>query len=162
MQQEPQSMSFATRSEFVELVRKCIGRSNDSLQLFDPDFAMWSLGTPETISVLRHFLMVKSTNRLQLSMHRTNYLQQSCPRFLSLLGNFNHAIECRVTPKNLQNLPDSFCLADNAHLVRRFHSDHFRGKASFDSPTDTQISSERFTAIWIESLPGLHATILGL
>ncbi len=162
MQDETKTIVFSTRAEFLDLVHECVTHANTYLQLFDPDFARWSLGAPETVSALRQFLLLKSANRLQLSMHRSDYLQQNCPRFLMLLKDFDHAMTCRLTPKNLHHLTDSFCLADNSHLVRRFHADHFRGVATFHSPFDAQISYTRFAAIWAESLPGLHPTMLGL
>lgn len=162
MQKEPSIVKFTSHAEFLTLINECIACAGDCLQLFDPDFTRWSLGASATISLLNQFLLLKESNRLQLATHHFEYLQQSCPRFLTLLKNFDHAIECRQTPKNLRHLTDSFCIADESRIVRRFHADHFRGVATLGNSEEIQIYANRFAGIWIESLPGLHPTTLGL
>lgn len=151
---------FSTHLEFEAHFAACIARSNQSLKLFDPDFAVFPLGSTETDAALRGFL--GKGGSLQLAMHRSAYIESHYPRFLRLLRDFSHRIECRVTGRNLHHLTDSFCIGDGVHIVRRFHSDHMRGEAAFDSPPSTEISAERFVGIWAETLPGLHATTTGL
>lgn len=162
MQQEPTAIKFSTRTEFWQLIRQCLARSGNRIQLFDPDFSSWPLGASDVTECLRHFLKLRKDNKLEVAMHKTGYLEQNCPRFLNLLEDFSHAVECRVTQRNLWQLTDSFCIADQLHIVRRYHCDHFRGEATFDSFDSTQICGERFAAIWAESIPGLHSKKLGL
>ena len=157
---EQQALHFSSRTEFEQQLRDCFGRARVRLQLFDPDFALWGLGTAAVDAELRRFLLGKG--ELQLVAHNSDLLERHCPRFLRLLKDYGHAIECRGTGKNLRHLSDSFCLADGRHLVRRFHCDHLRGEASFDAPDATTVSAERFAGIWLESDPGLHASTIGL
>jgi hypothetical protein len=157
---DKQVVKFDGRREFEQQLRLCLARAEHSLQLFDPDFSMWVLGASDVEAALRTFLLAKG--RLQLVAHSNTYLERDCPRFLRLLHDFSHQIECRLTPKNLRQLSDSFCIADQRHIVRRFHSDHLRGEAVFDGPADTELSSERFATIWIESVAGLHVSTTGL
>ncbi len=152
--------TFSTRLEFDAQLRALLARANVRLQMFDPDFALWQLGSAEVDAALRRFLAGHGT--IALVTHQNGNLERNCPRFMRLLKQFSHAIECRVTGKNLRHLTDSFCIADNQHIVRRFHSEHMRGEAVFDAPPATKISAERFDAIWLEADPGLHATTLGL
>lgn len=157
---EQQALQFSSRTEFEQQLRECFGRARSRLQWFDPDFTLWGLGTAAVEAELRRFLLGKG--ELQLVAHQSAFLAQRCPRFLRLLKDYSHAIECRATGKNLRHLTDSFCLADGRHLVRRFHCDHLRGEASFDKPDATTVSAERFAGIWLESDPGLHASTTGL
>jgi hypothetical protein len=99
---------------------------------------------------------------MQLAMHRSETIARDYPRFVRLLRDFGHRIECRATPANLRQLTDSFCIGDAVHIVRRFHCDHMRGEAAFDAPAATEISLERFAGIWLESHPCLHPTTTGL
>lgn len=151
---------FTTRAEFHAHFLKCIAESTATLRLFDPDFAVFPLGSLETDAALRHFL--GRGGHLQLAMHQQQLVERDYPRFMRLLQDYSHRIECRVTNRQLKTLTDSFCIGDGVHIVRRFHSDHMRGEAVFDSPPATEISNERFIGIWAESLPGLHATVTGL
>jgi hypothetical protein len=157
---EKQVATFDTRTAFQEQLRACISRARHTLQLFDPDFGWWQLGSAEMDALLRRFL--SGHGRLQLAAHSNVHLERDAPRFLRLLTDYSHAIECRRTPHALRLLTDSFCIADGTHAVRRYHSDHMRGEAVYDAVPDTQVCGERFTAIWEESMPGLSADTTGL
>ena len=151
---------FTTRTEFDSHFLACVALSNATLSLFDPDFAVFPLGSSATDAALRAFL--GRGGHLQMAMHQTELIEREYPRFLRLLKDYSHRIECRVTGRQLRTLTDSFCIGDGQHIVRRLHSDHMRGEAVFNAPLATDISRERFTGIWAESLPGLHATTTGL
>ena len=151
---------FTTHLEFEAHFLDCIARSRSLLQLFDPDFAVFPLGTSEVDAALRHFL--GGGGSIEMAMHRSTHIERNYPRFQRLLRDFSHKIACRVTSKNLHQLTDSFCIGDAVHIVRRFHSDHMRGEAAFEAPAATEISLERFAGIWLEASPGLHPTTTGL
>lgn len=157
---EKQIQHFDTRAGFQEQLRVCISRANSTLQLFDPDFAVWELGSSQMDALLRQFL--SNRGRLELATHNNAELDLHAPRFKRLLRDYGHAIACRRTSPSLRQLTDSFCIADQLHLVRRYHSDHFRGEAVYDAALDTEVCSERFAAIWEESVPGLSADTTGL
>jgi len=151
---------FDSRTQFEALLMDCFSRARLTLRMFDPDYAWWKLGHSQTDAVLRKFL--HGGGRLLLVAHSSAQLQRDAPRFLTLLQDYSHRIECRLTSKSLKQLTDSFAVADEIHIVRRFHSDHFRGEANFDDPSSTQTSLERFEGIWAETLPGLQADATGL
>jgi hypothetical protein len=159
-QAAPQVCKFASRGEFGEQLRLCLSRARLHLQMFDPDFSLWELGSSAADALLRSFLA--GGGRIELVAHDNAHLERSCPRFLRLLKDYEHLIACRLTSRHLRQLTDSFCIADSRHIVRRFHSDHLRGEAAFDLPAATEISAERFVAIWAETMPGLHFGVTGL
>lgn len=151
---------FDTRAGFQAALDDCFSRARLTLRCFDPDFAAWELGSPRSDTLLRTFL--RQGGRLQLVAHDAAHIERHAPRFLRLLQDYGHAIECRLTNRSLRHLTDSFCLADERELVRRYHSDFFRGEAEFNAPSSTQSALERYTAIWAETNPGLHANVTGL
>lgn len=151
---------FDTRAEFQHQLGLCFDRAQRTLHMFDPDFALWELGSSAVDASLRRFLA--NRGRIELVAHSNGHLEQHCPRFLRLLQEYGHAITCRQTSKALRQLTDSFCIADGQHIVRRFHCDHLRGEAAVDHPAALQASAERFAGIWEESAAGLHAGTTGL
>lgn len=157
---EASVVPFNSRTEFALQVRACMGRAQRTLDLFDPDFALFGLGSPEVDQILRAFL--KGGGQLRLAMHRTTVIERDCPRFLRLLRDLGHHVECRATSRSLRQLTDSFCIADGMDVVRRFHSDHARGEASYGVPGAADIPKERFAGIWDESMSVLHPTTTGL
>lgn len=157
---EPVIEPFDTRAQFQQHLRTLYGRAGATLVLFDPDFSLFELGASDVDAVLRRALRAGAT--LRLAMHTDAHLLRQAPRFLRLLRDYSHLIECRSTPRGLRQLTDSFAVADGRDVVRRFHSDHARGEAAFDAPQQTELCRKRFDAIWAESTPGLHATPTGL
>ncbi len=157
---EPTIQRFDTRAAFQRLLADVMARATVSLDLFDPDFALFRLGDPDVDAVLRRFL--RGGGRLRLAMHGGAHIERHCPRFPRLLRDHRHRVECRITHKGIRHLTDSFCIGDARDIVRRCHSDHLRGEAAFDAPQETGVPRERFSAIWEESQPGLFPTTTGL
>jgi len=156
----PSTTRFDTRAEIEAHTRACLAAARISLDLFDPDFAVFPLGASEFDSALRAFLAGGGV--LRLAMHRPAHIERHYPRLLRLLRDYSHAVECRATPKALHHLTDSFCIVDNRHVLRRFHSDHMRGEMAFDAPGAADVPRHRFDAIWAESRPVLQPTTTGL
>lgn len=155
-----QTFPFTTRAEFSVYLQRCLSGADQELQLFDPDFALWELGSSATEAALRRFLT--GHGKLLLVAHSNAHLERHAPRFVRLLKDYGHLIECRLTHPAIRQLTDSFCIADGRDIVRRFHCDHLRGEAAFQAPLETQLYRDRFAAIWQESGPGLHADATGL
>lgn len=153
-------MHLDSRAQYAEQLAALIARSQASLHMFDPDAAIFPLGNKDIDALLRHFLRRGGT--LQLALHSAAYVERHYPRFLRLAQDFSHLVSVRLTPRTLHTLSDSFCIGDGVHLLRRYHSDHLRGEAVFDAPLSTEISVERFGAIWSDSLPGLATSTTGL
>ena len=156
----PHIVAFDSRAGFQQQLRALLARTYVTLDLFDPDFALFQLGAPDTDGELRRFL--HAGGLLRLAMHAPGHLERQEARFMRLLRDYSHRIECRVTPRSLRQLTDSFAIGDGLHLVRRFHSAHLRGEATFGAPQEIDLPRERFLAIWAESQPGLLPTITGL
>ena len=157
---ESQVRKFASHADFEAALRECLLRTTDTLQLFDPDFSVFPLGVSDVDALLRRFLQDGGTMRLAL--HDSAYIERHYPRFLRLLKDYNHRIECRATGRHLHQLTDSFCIGDRIHIVRRYHSDHLRGEAAFGAPEACEVSLDRFDQIWGEAAPTLHPTTTGL
>ena len=157
---EPVLVRFDTRRECEQQWRAVLGRARTRLDMFDPDFTPFPLGSTEVDAQLRAFL--HGGGSLRLALHAPAHLERNAPRFLRLLRDYSHLVECRQTPRALRQLTDSFCIADGLHVLRRFHSDHMRGEAAFDAPDSVDLPAHRFAAIWEEARPALAPSVTGL
>ena len=157
---EPRTIAFDTRLDCEAHFLACIEAAQATLAVFDPDHAVFPLGSTSTDTVLRAFLA--RGGRLRLALHDSSHIERHYPRFLRLLRDYGHLCECRQTPRSLRQLTDSFCIGDGRHIVRRFHSDHMRGEAAFDDPAACELSQHRFEAIWQESHLALQTSATGL
>jgi len=157
---EPRRIAFDTRLDCEAQFHACIEAAQSTLAVFDPDVAVFPLGSTGIDTALRAFLA--RGGRLRLALHDPSYIERHYPRFLRLLRDYGHLCECRQTPPSLRQPTDSFCIGDNRHIVRRFHSDHIRGEAGFDDPAACELSQHRFEAIWQESHLALQMSRTGL
>lgn len=157
---EPALTRFDTRRELEAQWYALLNRAQGRLDLFDPDFRDWPLGTPDTEARLRAFLHAGGT--LRLALHATAHIERHCPRFLRTVRDYSHRVECRQSPRSLRHLSDSFALADGLHVVRRVHCDHMRGEAAFDAPAAAELPAHRFEALWEESHLTLAPSVTGL
>jgi len=157
---EPRVIRFDTRRELELQFRACVEAAQGALDLFDPDFSVYPLGTLEIDMLLRAFLA--RGGHLRLALHDTAHIEGNAPRLMRLLRHYSHLCECRQTPRSLRQLTDSFCIGDERDIVRRFHSDHFRGEASFGEPAAIDVPRHRFNAIWAESQIALQPSVTGL
>jgi hypothetical protein len=157
---EPAIARFDTRRELEAHWYALLARAQVRLDLFDPDFAVWPLGSPDTEARLRAFL--HAGGALRLALHDTKHIKRFCPRLLRAVRDYSHRVECRQTPRSLRHLSDSFALADGLHVVRRFHCDHLRGESAFDAPAAVELPAHRFEALWEESVSTLAPSVTGL
>jgi hypothetical protein len=150
-----QPIRFDTRAGFEAQWRACLAGARSHLDLFDPDFAVFTLGVRDVDASLRDFL--RRGGELRLAMHSAAHIERHAPRFLRLLRDYGHLATCRMTPKGLRMLTDSFCIADDLHIVRRFHHVQMRGEACAAAGT-IALARHRFDAIWEESILILQST----
>lgn len=160
MEIEPVIVPFDTRRELEAQWRALVARAQGRLDLFDPDFSPFPLGAADVEVLLRGFL--RAGGVLRLALHDTAHVERHCPRFLRVLRDYSHRVACRRTPRSLRHLTDSFTLADDLHVVRRFHSDHMRGEAAFDALSVVELPAQRFSSLWEESTPTLPSVVTGL
>jgi len=156
----PRTIAFDTRLDCEAQFHACVDASSLTLAAFDPDFAVFPLGSTSIDTALRAFFM--RGGRLRLALHDAAYVERRYPRFLRLLRDYGHLCECRQTPRDLRQLTDSFSIGDDRHIVRRFHSDHPRGEAAFDQPAACDLSRHRFDALWQASQRTLQLSKTGL
>ncbi len=153
---------FDRLRDFRQHLSQVLELAQRELILFDPDFTHWGMEEMATVARLRRFLLGSRHARLQICLHQPRHLEQGAARLQDLLRDFPHACEVWQTPRKLQELRDSFCIADARHIVRRYHADHMRGESCVDAPAACQIPLERWQQIRAESKPCLRSGITGI
>ncbi|MBK6396536.1 MAG: hypothetical protein IPF73_19125 [Betaproteobacteria bacterium] len=88
-------------------------------------------------------------------MHDTRWLAQSCPRLITVLRHYGHAISVYRTGAEARNAMDPLVIADDRHFLHRFHVDGPRAALAFDSPIAARPLVARFEEIWATGEPGL-------
>ena len=153
---------FDSRAAFQAAVDRLLAEPARELRIFDPDAQALELNQAARIESLERFLQRSRTNRLYLVLHDPQHLQTRCPRMMSLLARFSHAIQINRTHEEIAQLQDAFLVLDSAHYVRRPVAAFFRGAIGLSDETEALAMRGRFDEIWAASYPAVSGTTAGL
>jgi hypothetical protein len=155
-------LQFDGESQFQQAVDRLLEAPGRELRVFDPDLAALRLNSPARIERLKAFLLASRTRRIYIAVHNPDYLTRECPRMMSLLARFAHAIQIQCTHEEIRGIQDSFLVLDQAHYVRRPVAQFYRGALGLNDETEAVAMRGRFQEIWSASFPGVSASTLGL
>lgn len=153
---------FDTSAGFQAAVDRLMEQPGRELRLFDPDGTALRLNDPQRIERLERFLIASRTRRLYLVLHSTDHLTRQCPRLLTLLRRFSHAMQINQTHEEIREVQDAFLLLDAMHYVRRPMATLFRGAMGLGDENEGQALRGRFAEIWAASYPAVSSTTVGL
>jgi hypothetical protein len=153
---------FETNEGFQAAVLRLMEQPGRELRVFDPDGAALRLNDPQRIEGLERFLLASRTRRLYLVVHNTEHLTRQCPRLLTLLRRFSHAMQINRTHEEIREVQDAFLLLDAMHYVRRPMASLFRGAMGLGDENEGQALRGRFGEIWAASYPAVSSTTVGL
>jgi hypothetical protein len=153
---------FEDSASFQAAVDRLLEQPGRELRVFDPDLTALRVNDPARIERLERFLLASRTRRIYFAVHNTDHLTRRCPRLMSLITRFSHAIQVNRTHEEIRELQDSFMVLDSVHYVRRPVAQFFRGAIGLgDEPEGTAMRG-RFMEIWTASYPAVSGTTAGL
>ena len=160
--EQPHYERFDSKAGFQAAVDRILEQFGRELRIFDPDLAALRVNDPERIERLERFLAASRTRRLFIVVHSTDHITRQCPRMMSLLARFSHAIQINRTHEEIRGIKDSFLVMDALHYVRRPVSAFFRGAIGLGDEAEALAMRQRFLEIWEASYPGVSSTTAGL
>ena len=153
---------FDERAGFQAAVERLLQQPGRELRVFDPDGAALLLNDAARIQQIERFLLASRVRRLFLVVHDTEYLTRHCPRMMTLLRRFAHAIQINRTDESIRELQDAFLVLDSLHYVRRPVANLFRGAMALGDENEGLAMRGRFGEIWAASSPAVSGTTVGL
>src|SRR5687768_11355933 len=153
---------FDDREGFQGAIDRLLGQTGRELRVFDPDGAALMLNDPARIERIEQFLLASRTRRVYLVLHETDHVTRQCPRMMSLLARFAHAIQINRTHDEIRELQDAFLVLDSVHYLRRPVAAFFRGAIGLADENEALAMRARFGEIWSASYPAVSSTTAGL
>ncbi len=153
---------FESRAGFQAAVDRLLEQPGRELRIFDPDLAALRLNDPARLEKLERFLLSSRTRRVYAVVHDPDHLRRQCPRMMTLLGRYSHAIQVNRTHDDIRELQDAFLVLDGMHYVRRPVASFFRGALGLGDENDGLAMRSRFLEIWASSYPAVSPTTVGL
>jgi hypothetical protein len=153
---------FEDNAGFQTAVDHLLEQPGRELRVFDPDLAALRVNDPSRIERLERFLHASRTRRIYIVVHNTDHVARRCPRMMSLIARFSHAIQVHRTHEEIRELQDSFMVLDSMHYVRRPVAQFFRGAVGLGDEPEGLAMRSRFMEIWAASYPAVSGTTVGL
>jgi hypothetical protein len=153
---------FDTNEGFQASLERLLTQPGRELRVFDPDGAALRLNDATRIETLERFLLASRTRRIYLVLHNIDHVTRQCPRLLTLLRRFSHAMQINRTNEEIREVQDAFLLLDSVHYVRRPVAALFRGAMGLGDENEGQALRGRFGEIWSASYPAVSSTTIGL
>lgn len=158
----PEQLTFSSMADYATAIGKLCKMAEHNLYLFEKDFNLLEFNSEGRFNTLRSFLLSSHVHKLHVLAHDTSHLSKKCPRMINLLHQFSGNMFIYQTPKNLQHIAAPFSVADDEHLVRRFHFDDARGVFAIHDSANAHALKTRFMEMWASSHPVPSSTRLGL
>jgi hypothetical protein len=153
---------FDSKADFQAAVDRLLEQPGRELRIFDPDLASLRVNDSDRIERLERFLLASRTRRIYIAVHNTEHVTRQCPRMLTLLTRFSHAIQVNRTHEEIRELQDAFLVVDAMHYVRRPAAAFFRGAMGLGDDNEGLAMRGRFMEIWAASYPAVSGTTAGL
>jgi hypothetical protein len=153
---------FESNAGFQAAIDRLLEQPGRELRIFDPDLAALRANEPGRIERLERFLQASRTRRLYVAVHNPDHITRQCPRMMSLVARFSHAIQINRTHEEIRELQDAFLVLDSMHYVRRPVAQFFRGAIGLGDETEGLAMRSRFMEIWGASYPAVSGTTVGL
>lgn len=155
-------VQFDSEADFQRAVDRLLAAPGRELRVFDPDLVALKLNDAARVELLKAFLAASRTRRLFMAVHETDYVTGQCPRMMSLLARYSHAIQIHRTHEEIRKIQDGFLVLDQSHYVRRPVAQLFRGALGLHDEAEALAMRGRFQEIWAASYPAVSSTTLGL
>src|SRR5687767_6122247 len=104
---------FEERAGFQAAIERLLQQPGRELRIFDPDGAALLLNDAARIQQIERFLLASRVRRLFLVVHDTEHLTRHCPRMMTLLRRFAHAIQVNRSDESIRELQDAFLVLDS-------------------------------------------------
>jgi hypothetical protein len=158
----PERIIVNSRAAFMEAVDRLFATAEKQICLFDYDAGYFGLNSPKREEQLNQFLRKRRTNKLRVVVHDVRVLERDTPRLRRLQALFSHGIELHQTGEEIRKLEDVLLVGDSSHYLRRPSYEQAAGVAVFNDAAATRDWAQRFEEIWVQSVPAVGATTLGL
>ncbi len=152
---------FDTREAWLQALDGLLTEARRQLRILDQDLRGQGWETPARPARLRDFLRADRARRVEILLHRSDYLTGHLPLMMRLLRDYPEQLEVRV----YEALPDSaqaYVLGDDRLVLYRHRVDAWAGRFDPQDPGGVTLLATRFQADWSRIAGGLGYTPLGL
>ncbi|MEQ1593114.1 MAG: hypothetical protein ABL892_12110 [Thiobacillaceae bacterium] len=153
---------FHTPAEYQTALDQLIAAAKHHIRIHDRNLDTGGFNSSERYDSLRKFCLTGTGQRIEILLDDPAYLQNQCPRLMTLLRDFSHVIEIRQTEAGSERPEFGFALADRSAVLKRFDKDASQGQLDLDDAAGAVLLHQQFDQLWQRAPASVSATTLGL
>src|SRR5437763_17119799 len=158
----PREERLDTVSQQTAAIDTLIALAQERIRVFDVNLSHTGWNSPARADALAHFVRATPNARLEIIVHDTTWMEASCPRLMTLLRRYGHAMTIYKTGAGARAAMDPLIIVDGQHFLHRYHINQPRATLCIGMPQSARSLVTRFDEIWATGEPGLAPTVLGL
>ena len=158
----PRVVELDTVAAQAAAIDELIALAHHHIQVFDQDLSQTGWNSAARADRLAAFLREVRGRRVDIIVHDTRFLESACPRMMTLLRNYGHAMTVYQTGAEARVATDPLVIVDGVHYLHRFHFEQPRAALGVSQPEQTKPLASRFEEIWATGEPRVTGTVLGL
>jgi hypothetical protein len=151
-----------TVAQQIAAIDTLIALAQARICVFDVNLSRTGWNSPTRTDALSRFLRMTRNGRLDIIVHDTTWIESSCPRLMTLMRRYGHAMTIYKTGPGARSAMDPLMIVDGRHFLHRYHINQPRATLSIGMPQAASPLATRFEEIWATGEPGLAPTVLGL
>ncbi len=154
--------NFETLIEYQAALNQLIVAAQHSIRIHDRDLEASGFNTTVVYEKLHRFCLAGGQRRIEILLDDTAYVQNRCPRLMTLLRDFSHVIEIRRTAAEGEQPDYGFVLGDRNIVLKRVDKGALQGQFDADDASSAAVLHQQFDYLWQRADGSVSATTLGL
>ncbi len=153
---------FQTIVEYQAALDQIIVAAQHSIRIHDRDLDASGFNSMVAYEKLQRFCLAGGPRRIEILLDDTAYVQNRCPRLMTLLRDFSHVIEIRQTAADGEQPDYGFALGDRNMVLKRADKSALQGQLDADDAASAAVLHQQFDYLWQRAAGSVSATTLGL
>ena len=155
-------INFQTVIEYQAALDQIIVAAQHSIRIHDGDLEASGFNSTVAYEKLHRFCLTGGQRRIEILLDDTAYVQNRCPRLMTLLRDFSHVIEIRRTAAESEQPDYGFALGDRNMILKRVDKNALHGQFDLDDAASAAVLHQQFDYLWQRAEENVSATTLGL
>ena len=153
---------FHTYPEYQIALDQLMATAEHSIRIYDRDLQAGDFNSKARYERLHDFCLAGGARRIEILLDDTAYVQNRCPRLMTLLRDFSHVIEIRQIEPDSERPDYGFALGDRSAVLKRFDMDAMHGQFDPDDAANAAMLHQQFDLLWQRAAGSVSTTTLGL
>ena len=153
---------FHTYPAYQIALDQLMATAEHSIRIYDRDLPTGDFNSKARYERLHDFCLAGGARRIEILLDDTAYVQNRCPRLMTLLRDFSHVIEIRQIEPDSERPDYGFALGDRSAVLKRFDMDAMHGQFDPDDAANAAMLHQQFDLLWQRAAGSVSTTTLGL